>query len=520
MIKKSLLFPALLLGTTLFAQEYAKNWHLQYSPKDTLFGIDLNTALTETPQPSTAKTVIVAVIDAGIDIAHPDIAPNLWINKAEVPNNGVDDDHNGYVDDIYGWDFLGNSSDDIQYDNLEMTRKLRELGKKFEGKKSSQIAKADKEDYKLYKQLQKIHQKKYEEASTLFQRYSTFHKYVKALADELDSTNITLAQLEKFEPKSSEAKVGHSFVLGNCKATGSKPKEFFEGITEGYDYFYSQVKYHLNLSFDPRSTIGDDYSNPSDNKYGNHEVEGPDAEHGTHVAGIIGAVRNNSIGMDGINPLVQIMTLRVVPDGDERDKDVALAIRYAVDNGAKVINMSFGKAYFHNKAIVDEAIKYAVSKDVLLIHAAGNDAKDIDEESNYPTPRYADGSTCKNWIEVGASDRDQNPADFSNYGDETVDVFAPGVNIYSTVPDNKYKDNSGTSMAAPVVAGIAALIRSYYPHLTAEQVKFCIESTVIKPTQKVKKPGSKKKKTKYTKLCKTGGIVNANAALKAASQIK
>lgn len=518
-MKKSLLFPAILLGTSLFAQQYAKGWHLQYSPKDTLFGIDLNTALKEVPQPSTAKPVIVAVIDGGVDISHPDIAPNLWINKAEVPNNGVDDDHNGYVDDIYGWDFLGSASEDIQYDNLESTRKLRELGKKFEGKKSSQIAKADKADYKLYKKLISEHEKEEKVASTLLQRFSVFHKYVKALTDELDSTNITLAQLKAFEPKSSEAKVGHSFIVGNCQATGTSPKAFIDNINEGYDHFYYQVKYHLNLDFDPRSTIGDDYENTGDKNYGNHEVKGPSAEHGTHVAGIIGAARNN-FGIDGIDPLVQIMTLRVVPDGDERDKDVALAIRYAVDNGAKVINMSFGKDYVHNKAVVDEAVKYAASKDVLIIHAAGNDAKNIDKANNYPTPRYTDGNTSKNWIEVGASDRDQNPADFSNYGHMTVDVFAPGVNIYSTVPDNKYKDNSGTSMASPVVAGVAALIRAYFPNLTAEQVKYCIESTVTKPAQKVHKPGKKRKKTRYSKLCKTAGIVNAAAALKAASQLK
>lgn len=513
-MKKILLIPALFLGASLFAQAYAKDWHLKYSPKDTLYGIDLETALKDVPQPTSAKPVIVAVIDGGVDVMHPDLVANVWTNKGEVPNNGVDDDNNGYIDDFYGWDFLGNISSDIQYDNLEMTRRLRELSEKMskEG--------LNKSENKLYKKLKKEHAKKLQLASTMFERYGNIHKVIRALEDDMDSTNLTIEQFEKLEPQSQLGKIGHSFVLDNCKRGGYKPKEFMEAMEETYDYFYKQVKYHLNLEFDPRSNVGDNYSDPKDSKYGNSEVKGPDSEHGTHVAGIIGAVRNNSIGMDGINPLVQIMTLRVVPDGDERDKDIALAIRYAADNGAKVINMSFGKSYIKDKAIVDEAIRYAVSKDVLIIHAAGNDAKNIDKESNYPTPRYLDGEICKNWIEVGASDRDQNPADFSNYGEETVDVFAPGVNIYSTVPDSLYKDLSGTSMAAPVVAGLAALIRAYYPHLTAGQVKFCIESTVIKPEEKVKKPGSKKKKTEYDDLCKTGGIINAAAALKAASQIK
>jgi subtilisin family serine protease len=223
--------------------------------------------------------------------------------------------------------------------------------------------------------------------------------------------------------------------------------------------------------------------------------------------------------MNGVVADVQIMVIRVVPNGDERDKDVANAIRYAVDNGAKVINMSFGKAYSFNKTIVDDAVKYAESKDVLLIHAAGNDSKNIDKESNYPTPFYADGKRCSTWIEVGASDRDQQPAEFSNFGSKTVNVFAPGVEIYSTVPNNKYESLSGTSMASPVTAGLAGLIRSYYPNLTAAQVKAVIENSSIKPTQKVTIPGSKKK-TKYKKLCTTGGIINADAALNAAASVK
>lgn len=519
-MKKLFLLPALFLGITLFAQNYAKDWHLNYSPKDTVYGIDLINAMKEVPRPATAKPVIVAVIDNGVDVIHPDIKANLWINSKEIPGNAVDDDHNGYIDDINGWDFLGSLSKDINYDNLEMTRQLRDYKTKFGTKTSKEIAKSDKAEYKKYKALEEKFNKEYEKANSAFKIYQNIHKYLTALSNELDSQNVTVKQLEGFSPNTPDAKLGYAYMMSFCQKTGMTPKEIFDQFKGAYDYFNAQVNYHYNLDYDPRKVIGDDYNNVADNKYGNNEVKGPEGEHGTHVAGIIGAVRDNNVGIQGINPLVQIMVLRVVPDGDERDKDVALAIRYAADNGAKVINMSFGKAYSHNKAAVDAAIKYAESKDVLIVHAAGNDNKNTDKESNFPTPRYLDGTNCSTWIEVGASDKDMNPADFSNYGKTTVNVFAPGVNIYSTIPDNKYKAESGTSMAAPVVAGIAGLIRAYYPNLTAVQVKQAIESTVIKPESKVKLPGTKKKKTKYKKLCTTAGFVSASAALKAASLMK
>ncbi len=519
-MKKLLVVPSLFLGLSLFAQTYTNDWHLKYSPKDTVFGIDLNTALNDVPKPATAKPVIVAVIDNGVDVAHPDIKGNLWVNKNEIPGNAVDDDHNGYIDDIYGWDYLGSLASDINFDNLEMTRQLRDYKNRFGNKTSKEIDKKDAADYKKYIALDKKFQKEKAEAQAALDYFSRIHKLHKALIKNLDSENVSLSQLKKSSPETPEAKLGYAITIDDCEKYQLTPKQVFDEYKTAYEHYYNTVNYHYNLDYDSRKIIGDNYTDAKDNKYGNNEVKGPDGEHGTHVAGIIGAVRDNNIGIQGIDPLVQIMVLRVVPDGDERDKDVAHAIRYAADNGAKVINMSFGKAFTYNKAAVDEAIKYAESKDVLIIHAAGNDGKNTDKESNFPTPRYIDGSYCKTWIEVGASDINQQPANFSNYGKKTVNVFAPGVKIYSTIPNNQYKAESGTSMASPVVAGVAALIRAYYPNLTAVQVKQAIESTVIKPEVKVKKPGTKKKKTKYKKLCTTAGVVSASAALKAASQMK
>jgi len=275
--------------------------------------------------------------------------------------------------------------------------------------------------------------------------------------------------------------------------------------------------------------VGDDYLNSNERTYGNNDVTGPDAMHGTHVSGIIAASRSNDIGIGGVSDRARIMAIRVVPDGDERDKDVANGIRYAVDNGAKVINMSFGKGYSWDKKVVDEAVKYAMSKDVLLVHAAGNDSRNTERKDNYPNKRFADslgvekGELVVPWIEVGASgwkDDDDLVAGFSNYGKKTVDVFAPGVKIKSTVPHSLYKEEDGTSMAAPVVAGLAALIRSYYPKLTALQVKDVIMNSVSTVNHKVKvKVDDSSEKMLLSDICASGGIVNAYKALKLAAKM-
>ena len=306
-------------------------------------------------------------------------------------------------------------------------------------------------------------------------------------------------------------------------------EELIDPIKEGIEYYETKVKYQYNPEFNPRADIvKDNYADSYEKFYGNNDVKGPDAMHGTHIAGIIGASRNNNLGMKGVADNVRIMGVRCVPDGDERDKDVANSIIYAVDNGATVINMSFGKSQSWDKEAVDRAVKYAQSKDVLLVHAAGNDAKDNDAgETNFPNARFKKHGwfkpkKAKNWIEVGALSWKKNEdavADFSNYGQGNVDLFAPGVDIYSTLPENKYKNLSGTSMASPVCAGVAAVIRSYFPELTAEQVKECLEKSVVKQSYKVKKPGTEEK-VQFSSLSRTGGVVNVYNAVKLAGEMK
>jgi subtilisin family serine protease len=293
-------------------------------------------------------------------------------------------------------------------------------------------------------------------------------------------------------------------------------------IEDGLKSLEGQLQYSLNPDYNPRTVVGDNYANPNEHDYGNRDVMGPEAKHGTHVAGIIGAIRGNGIGIDGIAPSVKFMMIRTVPDGDERDKDVANAIRYAADHGAQVISMSFGKAYSPYKAAVDEAVKYADSKGILMVHAAGNDGANLELGKNFPKPEYDGGGRPRNWIEVGASSwkgGDSLAAPFSNYAQKLVDVFAPGVDILSTVPGNKYERDSGTSMAAPVVSGLAALIMGYYPNLTASDVKQIIMRSVTRVDQQVIRPGDDGAKVPFSSLSVTGGIVNAYNAIRMADEI-
>jgi cell wall-associated protease len=299
---------------------------------------------------------------------------------------------------------------------------------------------------------------------------------------------------------------------------GTTALEIRDELADGINEMKAAAEYYYNPDFNSRSIVGDHYDDATERYYGNNDVTGPDAMHGTHVAGILGADRDNNLGIKGFAENVKILTVRCVPDGDERDKDVANSIRYAVDQGAKVINMSFGKGYSYNKKAVDDAMKYAMDHDVLLVHGSGNDNLDVDTAVVFPNKFFADGGVANNFINVGASMWDNRVAEFSNYGKKNVDVFAPGAQIYSSVPGNKYRNLQGTSMASPVVAGVAAMIRSYFPQLTAPQVREILMKSVVKMPKKVLIPGDEKKKAKLKKLCASGGVVNAYNAVKLAEK--
>ncbi|MDR6561635.1 MULTISPECIES: S8 family peptidase [unclassified Arcicella] len=501
------------------------NWFNLDFLDDKVRGISTEKAYRDILRTKKSKPVIVAIIDSGVDILHEDLCNKIWVNTKEIPNNGIDDDNNGYIDDIHGWDFLGNKAgEDIAKESLEITREFARLQKKYQAKVDvEKLSASEKEEYNLYKKYKLAYESKVSEVK----EQGTFvinlyHKFIEAkfsLCKHLGVKDITKEELTKIGSKDTEELKKAKRVFELILDLGQDEAK----LREAFEYYDTQLNYGINLTYNPRDLIGDDVNNIHDRNYGNNEVKGPDAHHGTHVAGIVAANRNNDLGIAGVADNVQIMVVRALPDGDERDKDVVNAILYAVENGAKVINMSFGKTVSPQKSAVDDAVKFAQSKGVLLIHAAGNENEDIDTKENYPTKRFLDGGEADNWIEVGATSWMQSPntvAEFSNYGQKTVDVFAPGVDIQSTVVGSKYEDLSGTSMAAPVVSGLAALLISYYPELDYKQIKQIILESSIKLTQlKVARPGSSEL-IEFGKLSTSGGIVNAYEAVKMAEKIK
>jgi len=541
-----------LLTTTGFAQNSVKQpvpngWHLQDPSTTGAWGISLDKAY-EFVKGKKSKTVIVAVLDGGIDTAQEDLKEVLWRNTKEIAGNGKDDDKNGYVDDIYGWNFLGGKDGkSVTKTSLERDRVYYAYRSKYEDKQIDKQTLSKDELYQ-YEMWSKAKEElfKGESLSSLeivFMRkaYTNLLKADSILQSALQKPVYTGKELEKFPAPTEKIKMSQMAMLDLMQAnnmTDITNKDFMDGFKGYLDQ--EQDKADAKEKAPPayrEDIVKDNYSDFNDRYYGNGNLYVPhnlSSMHGTHVAGIIAAQRNNKKGMDGVADNVKIMSVRVVPDGDEYDKDVALGIRYAVDNGAQVINMSFGKYFSPEKKWVDDAVKYAESKGVLLISAAGNENFNADSMIHFPNNILLDGTVTKNWITVGASSDMTIPqvskedgasynsivAYFSNFG-KSVDVFAPGMKIYSTVPENHYESEQGTSMASPVVAGIAALILEYYPNLSAEQVKYCIEKSAVVPPSSLKviEPGSNKE-AKITALSKTGGIVNAYEAIKLASTLK
>jgi subtilisin family serine protease len=525
---KTIVAATLLVTLIRPVQAQKINWQNMDLQKDTVFGISTEKAYSDLLHHKRSHTVVVAVIDGGVDTAHEDLEAVIWDNPKEKPANGIDDDHDGYIDDVHGWDYIGGPKGDVDHDNLEVVRLIREQKPFYDSLgKAGSIPDKYKKGYDTYQKMQAEYEKAVTNAKQTVEGISRFKSVLDSMVIKMGKDSPTLADWTAYTPTGGPEQRVRMILISNLQRGTPYSSLVSEGIIAPLKHFQDELKYHLNIDYDPRSIVGDDYNNTGQRDYGNADVTGPDALHGTHVAGIIGAIRNNGLGIDGIADNVRIMVLRVVPDGDERDKDVANGIRYAADHGAKVINMSFGKGWPKDKAVVDSAVKYAVSKDVLLVHAAGNDGKDLDDPDNpnYPNPYYADSSgTADSWLTVGATgykDDSTLVASFSNYGKKSVDVFAPGVEIYSSIPGSKYTRESGTSMASPVVAGLAALIREYYPKLKATQVKQIIIQSVVKPNHTVViGHGEKRLVVNLSDISVSGGVVNAYQALQLAKHFR
>lgn len=519
-------------------KELPKGWHLGDFNKNGYYGISLDKAY-EFVKGKTATPIIVATIDSGIDTTHEDLKPILWVNPKEIPGNGIDDDQNGYVDDIHGWNFLGGKDGrNVKKDSDEASRVYHGFKDRFMAP-DFDSSKLNPEEKRQYLMWNKARLKLEADAAGGAGAELLFMK--RALESSVKNDSILRAamgkdsyngkELEMYAPSTTaaqKAKAGMLYVMKAFDMMETPNTEFIEGFSS---YVEGEERKKAALENAPEDYRGeivqDNYDDINDRYYGNNDVMATNPSHGTHVAGIIAAKRGNGIGMDGVADNVRVMAIRAVPDGDEHDKDIALAIRYAVDNGARVINMSFGKGFSPQKKWIDDAVKYADEKGVLLVHAAGNDAANVDSTDNFPSAAFAGGKErAGNWITVGASSDplaepgfNSYTASFSNYGKKEVDVFAPGTKIYSTLPSgNVYGNQQGTSMAAPVVTGVAAFILSYYPKLTPEQLKAILIKSVSHTSQKVKVPGTENE-VDLSKISVSGGFVNAYEAVKLADAL-
>lgn len=542
-----------LMALAVFAQkdEVPKGWHLLNQKESGYYGIGIVQAYNFIKSKNLQSTpIIVAVIDSGVDTTHEDLKSILWRNPKETPGNGIDDDKNGYVDDVYGWNFLGGrDGKNVEKDSYEAARVYHKLKSKWEEKEAAdteKLAPAEAREYKMWAKAKRDimgpdidpsnivpMRKAYKEMKFAD---SMIHIGDSLIRKELGKEEYTCKDLATYTTANDVAKKVKMIMTSICKDNNTEEIsntdliDDLQGEMGQMESEISKIEASDKAPQDYRQkVVKDNYEDFNDKFYGNSNVQVSKsaAMHGTHVSGIIAAERNNGVGIDGIADNVKIMMLRAVPDGDEHDKDIALAIRYAVDNGAKVINMSFGKGVSPEKKWVDDAVKYAESKGVLLVHAAGNSRLNIDTSWNFPNHVFEeDGKRAGNWITVGASGPSADmktgglTAGFSNYGKREVDVFAPGVQIYSTTPGgNTYQSLQGTSFASPVVAGVAALILEYYPALSVQQIKYVIEKSAQKPPVKVKEP-STGEEVELSDISKTGGIINAYEAIKLASTLK
>jgi cell wall-associated protease len=528
--------------TTADTTDFLKDWFLRDPETDKVQGLSVEKAYATLLKGRPSRTVTVAVIDSGIDFDHEDLKDVMWTNAKEIAGNGIDDDKNGYADDVHGWSFIGGKKGNVTKDTYEVTREYARLRARYGSLTEADVTEKDKEEFVYWSKIKSAFTEAREQNEAdakscmdVLTQYDQFHRRLTSAIEFVKSeykVGTITAQLVDTLKGGAKTRAAQSILKFVYENEGQEAdvdkfvtelKDVIEGNREVCNNYNNAIEYGYNPDFDPRSIVGDNYSNTEERFYGSHDVKGTFPAHGTEVAGVIGANRKNDLGIKGIADNVRIMAIRAVPNGDERDKDIANAIRYAVDNGAKIINMSFGKDWSPQKEAVDKAVKYADSKGVLMIHAAGNDDDNNDVKPSYPTPFYKDGKSAALWIEVGASSWGADStlaAEFSNYGKKVVNVFAPGVHMHSTAPNNTYDDVDGTSFASPATAGVAALVMSYFPKLTPAQVKDVLIKSSRKFDNLMVKKSEKTGVVKFSDLSSSGGLLNAYEAVKLAQSME
>jgi cell wall-associated protease len=537
LITGTALLTALTLSQTISAQvippaepEPPKGWQLMDLKENGFYGISLKPAYLFI-QGKKSKPVVIATIDSGIDTLQKDLQSILWTNTKEIPGNGIDDDHNGYVDDVHGWNFLGGPGGKADFN--ETTEEVREYNKlkgKFENLSDTNAV--DKKQYAYWKRVKTTYDSTVNKSRTETEQLQPIMNALMVTSGYIKRglslpANGTFKQTDLVKLKLANDTLTQSKYVWDSIFSQEGTNKTNAAIIKDLSEYLAKLNNDLSPDLEARKRIvGDDVDSMDHKPYGSNQLKFSDASHGTGVAGLIGAIRNNNYGINGVADNVRIMAIKAVPNGDEYDKDIANAIHYAVDNGARIVNMSFGKKISPHKEWIDEAFKYAASKDVLLVQAAGNDSQDVDVNPDYPNDTFLDGSAtdADNVLNVGASGPrlgEHLAGDFSNYGKKNVDVFAPGVKVTTVDTDAEFMTEDGTSFSSPITAGVAALLLEYYPTLSAKQLKqIILQSATPLTGTMVLRPGSKTIKVDFASLSKTGGIVNAYKALQIASKTK
>lgn len=512
-----------------------RNWSHLDPATDSVAGISLYRAY-ELLKNRPSVPVTVGVLDSGVDLTHEDLFDVAWINEKEIASNQTDDDKNGYTDDRNGWNFMGaKDGTTYEYDQPEITQTYLLLRSKYDKADRATLTPAEQRQYDTYQAARKLYLPRYQTSRAKLLAFADtvrFWEVARQLSKQLPDSSTSASAIRQIGLADDSTAIAVRNVLAEAyNSQYGSFSRYLQLVRQNWTRFQRIVGGDALIAYNPdynaRQAVGDNPADPTERYYGSPvmRLDGSEqlAVHGTHVAGIIGAKRGNGLGIDGIADNVRIIPVSIVPaNGDERDKDVANGIRYAVENGAQVINMSFGKRLSPFKEQIDAAIRFAEERDVLIVHAAGNNGENYDSLPSYPSARYANGQVAQNVLTVGNSTWRLNeglPSRSSNYGPQTVDLFAPGTEILSTIPNGRYASFSGTSMAAPCVAGVAALLRSYFPKLTAVQVKDILLKSSYKPDLQVRRPGRSGQSVPFRNLSRSGGIVNAYEAVKLAKSL-
>ncbi|MDC1161922.1 S8 family serine peptidase [Tenacibaculum sp.] len=510
------------IDSVLEATKPIKNWQLKDIFLDKTPGISMQRAYDSIMKFKKGETVIVAVLDSEIDIKNKSLEKFIWRNSKEIPGNNIDDDDNGYIDDVNGWNFLGNKNGtNTNFTSYSYTRVVKKYDSIFKGKNIEEIEKKDSLSFLSYTKAKKT----YEDQLAYANEDINYINMVSKGKTEAEEKIAEYLKQEEYSIESLDSlKVKYPLDTGLHKMINRKSNFIRYGYSHNYIKVYKlkaleRLDKLLNIEFNERRVVGDNPEDISDKDYGNNLVNGNVNlfTHGTEVSSAIIGLKSNNI---------KIMPVVISPFGDENDKDIALAIRYAVDNGARVINMSFGKSFSIHREWVSQAFKYAEKNNVILITAAGNSSENLNlVGTKYPNDMLEDGTELSdNFLSVGAVSNSLNEgllSYFSDYGDNYVDVFAPGDDIFTGLPNNKYNFNGGTSLSSAITSGVAALIYSYYPTLNASQVKHVIMDSGLEYNLKVKTPteNDKNNMTLFNQLSKSGKVVNVYNALIMADSI-